>query len=196
MDLERKQMGLGEKPALVVVDMINAFTNPECALGTQCSDVVEANKALLDVFRAEMLPVFFTTVAYSNDQQARVFRRRLPALEMLQAGSHWVSLDPRLEAKDTETLIVKQMASGFHGTDLNEHLKSFDVDSIVVTGLTTSGCVRATAVDGLQHDYKVVVAHDAVGDRNRAAHKANLFDLNAKYADVLNNQEIFELLLA
>jgi len=194
MDLEKNQNAIGSKPALVLVDMINAFTDPSCPLGTDCPDVVIANQALLEVFRAQSLPVFFTTVAYKNSQQASVFRQRLPALDVLQFGSRWVDVDKRLALKDDETLVVKQLASAFHGTDLDQQLRALNVDSLVITGLTTSGCVRATAVDGLQYNYKVVVASEAVGDRNHAAHEANLFDLNAKYADVLNNQQIFALL--
>jgi len=196
VDLEKNQNGLGDKPALVLVDMINAFTDPSCALGTDCVNVVKANQELLAVFRERTLPVFFTTVAYQNPRQASVFRQRLPALEILQAGSAWVDVDARLSMKSDEVLVTKQLASGFHGTDLDKQLRALEVDSLVVTGLTTSGCVRATAVDGLQYNYKVVVASDAVGDRNQAAHDANLFDLNAKYADVLTNTEIVTLLSA
>ena len=128
----------------------------------------------------------FTTVVYHNENQARVFRDRVPALNLLQPGTHWVAVDPRLEPRDGEPVIEKQWASGFFKTSLDEYLRGQGVDSLVVTGLTTSGCVRATAVDGLQYDYKVVVPAEAVGDRNTEAHRANLFDLNAKYADVLN----------
>ncbi len=194
MDLERIDSGLGEKTALVLIDMINAFTDPNCALGTDCPSVIMANQELLEEFRARKLPIFFTTVAYDNKNQATVFRQRVPALEVLQAGSYWVQVDSRLALKEGEVLVVKQFASGFHGTDLDEQLKNCGVDSIVVTGLTTSGCVRASAVDGLQYNYKVVVSRDAVGDRNSEAHKANIFDLNAKYADVLGNTEIIQLL--
>jgi len=189
VDLEKNQNGLGDKPALVLVDMINAFTDPSCALGTDCVNVVEANQELLAAFRERTLPVFFTTVAYQNPRQASVFRQRLPALEILQAGSAWVDVDARLSMKSDEVLVTKQLASGFHGTDLDKQLRALEVDSLVVTGLTTSGY-------GLQYNYKVVVASDAVGDRNQAAHDANLFDLNAKYADVLTNTEIVTLLSA
>ena len=103
-------------------------------------------------------------------------------------------VDARLQRKADEPIIEKQWASGFFGTDLHQQLQAEQVDSIVVTGLTTSGCVRATAVDGLQHDYKVVVAEDATGDRNRDAHQANLFDLNAKYADVMSAKKITSLM--
>jgi len=178
------------KPALILVDMINGFTDPNCPLGTHCPDVVSANVQLLKVFRDKDLPIFFTTVVYSNDQQASVFRRKVPALNMLQAGSHWVALDSAMNRLETEPLIEKHWASAFHKTDLDTQLRALGVDSLVITGLTTSGCVRASAVDGLQNNYQVVVAQEAVGDRNPAAHEANLFDLNAKYADVMSLADI------
>ena len=185
-DLERQSQGLGSNPALVVVDMINGFTDPECPLGSEAGVVVEANQRLLTAFRTRGLPVFFTTVVYRSPDQARVFRARVPALNVLQPGSHWVEIDARLGPAPGEVVIEKQWASGFFGTDLAERLRQVRADSLVVSGLTTSGCVRATAVDGLQHDYRVVVPAEAVGDRNEEAHRANLFDLNAKYADVLD----------
>jgi nicotinamidase-related amidase len=193
-DLERASQGLGQRPALVLVDIIRGFTDPDCPLGSAADDVVEANRKLLAAFRARQLPVFFTTVVYHNDRQARVFRDRVPALELLKPGSRWVEVDPRLEPAAGERIVEKQWASGFFKTDLDESLRALGVDSLVVTGLTTSGCVRATAVDGLQYDYKVVVPAEAVGDRNPDAHRANLFDLNAKYADVLDLARVMLLL--
>jgi len=189
-DLERESQGLGQRPALVLVDIINGFTDPECPLGSKADEVVEANRKLLAAFRAKNLPVFFTTVVYHDVSQARVFRDRVPALDLLEPGSHWVEVDSRLEPVEGERIVEKQWASGFFKTDLDESLRSLGVDSLVVTGLTTSGCVRATAVDGLQYDYKVVIPCEAVGDRNPDAHDANLFDLNAKYADVINLQTV------
>ena len=195
-DLGKNNLGLATKPALIVVDMINGFTDPKCPLGSDCEVVVAANCELLDVFRAKGLPVFFTTVVYHNDQQATVFRAKVPALNLLQSGSHWVAVDPKMLRTDNEPLIEKQWASAFHKTDLDSQLRALGVDSLVITGLTTSGCVRASAVDGLQNNYQVVVAREAVGDRNPVAHEANLFDLGAKYADVQTVKEITAFLLA
>jgi maleamate amidohydrolase len=189
-NLQQNRLGLTANPALLLVDMINGFTDPDCPLGTKCPEVVAANRQLLDAFRALGLPIFFTTVVYHNDQQASVFRRKVPALDVLQPDSHWVKVDPLLERRETEPLIEKQWASAFFATDLNDQLRALGVDSLVVTGLTTSGCVRASAVDGLQHNYQVVIAEEAVGDRNAEAHQANLFDLNAKYADVQPLQQV------
>ncbi len=194
MDLERNSLGLGERPALVLVDMINGFTDPGCPLGSECAEVVAANARLLAMFRAKELPVFFTTVVYHNEEQASVFRSRIDALNLLQPDSHWIEVDPALAPLAGESVLEKQWASGFFGTDLDERLREAGADSLVVTGLTTSGCVRATVVDGLQYNYPVVVPREAVGDRNPDAHEANLFDMNAKYADVVSMEELEAML--
>jgi maleamate amidohydrolase len=190
VNLDRQWLGLGDRPALVVVDMINGFTDPTCPLGGHYSKVIRANQQLLQTFRQQNLPVYFTTVVYHNEQQAKVFRQRLPALNLLTAHSQWVEVNKELARRDNEPIIEKQWASAFHKTDLDQRLRDQGIDSLVVTGLTTSGCVRATAVDGLQYDYYVVVAEEAVGDRNPEAHRANLFDLQAKYVDLADNSEI------
>ena len=193
-DLDRESQGLGARPALLIVDMINSFTDPACPLGSEAGDVVEANRQLLQAFREKSLPVVFTTVVYHDASQARVFRDRIPDLDILQPGTRWVQVDSRLEPAQGEPVFEKQWASGFFRTGLNGYLRKAGVDSLVVTGLTTSGCVRATAVDGLQHDFRVVIPTEAVGDRNPEAHRANLFDLNAKYADVLDLEQVLRLI--
>ena len=192
--LERKTLGLGSSPALVIVDVVNGFTDPLCALGSEATSVVMANVQLMNEFHARALPVFLTTVVFRHPDQARVFRNRLPALEMLTPDSHWVAFDQRLPIQDTDVVIEKIHASSFHGTTLHEQLIALEVDSLVVTGLTTSGCVRATAVDGLQYGYPVVIPKEAVGDRNDDAHRANLYDLNAKYADVEDLEAVLNML--
>ena len=195
-DLERKAQGLGRRPALLLVDLIAGFTDPDCPLGSDADAVVEANRQLLRAFRAKRFPVAYTTVVYHDADQARVFRDRLPALDVLQPGSRWVRVDARLKPRPGEPVFEKQWASAFFRSGLDDYLRGEGVDSLVVTGLTTSGCVRASVVDGLQHDYRVVVPSEAVGDRNEAAHRANLFDMNAKYADVLDLERVLEMIEA
>lgn len=190
MDLARKAIPLGSKPALLLVDMINGFTDDACPLGTDCPAVVAANAELLAGFRQAGLPVIFTTVVFHRADQSTVFRARIDALNLLTPESHWVKVDERLAMQPGEWLIEKQAASAFHGTTLNSQLRAAAVDSLVVTGLTTSGCVRATVVDGLQHDFPVWVPRQAVGDRNAQAHTANLFDMHAKYADVVDVAQV------
>lgn len=196
MDLERHDVGLGKKPAIIVVDVINAFTDPDCALGSDCPEVITANKRLLDAFRSKGLPVFFTTVIYRNPGQAKVFRQRLPSLNILKPDSHWVVVDEALGRLPDEDVIEKCWASAFFDTDLNERLRKLDVDSLVITGLTTSGCVRASVLDGMQYEYPVAVPREAVGDRNDDAHAANLHDMNAKYADVVATEDVLNHLIS
>ncbi len=190
VDLARTPQTLGKRPALVVVDMTNGFTNPDSPMGGEYPEVISANRKLLTAFRAKNLPVFFTTVVYERPDQASVFRARLPDLNALTPDSPWVQIDQRLSPQSNEPVIAKHWASGFFKTDLALRLHESGADSLVITGLTTSGCVRATALDGLQHDYKVFVPREACGDRNPEAHAANLFDLHAKYADVLSVEDI------
>ena len=194
--LERSPQGLGRRPALIIVDVINGFTDPACPLGSQADSVVAANATLIERFHEHTWPVALTTVIYRRESDARVFRDRLPALNLLTPGSPWIEFDSRLPIHNSDWRIEKTHASAFHGTDLNARLQAAHVDSVVVTGLTTSGCVRASAVDALQYNYKVVVPIEAVGDRNTAAHEANLYDLNAKYADVLSLEDTLNLLTA
>ncbi len=190
MDLDRNSVGLGKKPAIIVVDIVNGFTDEACPLGSDNADVVAANRTLLDAFRAKGLPIFFTTTVYYNEEQASVFRKRVPALNLLVPSSPWIEIDPALGRRDSEVIIEKQWASTFYKTSLGKELQNIGVDSLVITGLTTSGCVRASVVDGLQHNYSVVVPKQAVGDRNTQAHEANLHDMHAKYADVIDIQEV------
>ena len=192
--LERIDGGLGAKPALIVVDVVAGFTDPACPLGSEADAVVEANARLMEAFHLAELPVVLTTVVYRNENQASVFRARVPALNLLTPDSKWVRFDHRLPILPSDLQVEKRHASGFHGTDLDDWLKARSVDSVVVTGLTTSGCVRATAVDGLQNNYRVVVPHEACGDRDAQAHEANLYDLNAKYADVVSLEQALGLI--
>ena len=193
--LERIDAGIGDLPALIVVDVVKGFTDPTCPLGSEADEVVAANVALMDAFHKADLPVVLTTVVYRSDNEATVFRARVPALNLLTPDSDWVRFDPRLPIAATDLQLEKRHASSFHGTDLDNWLKARNVDSVVVTGLTTSGCVRATAVDGLQNNYKVLVPREACGDRDAEAHEANLYDMNAKYADVVSLETVLDLLL-
>ncbi len=193
-DLARQSLPLGSRPALVLIDMIEAFTDPHSPLGSDSDAVVAACQALLAAFRQRDLPVVYTTVVYDDEAQAAVFRRRIGALDILKRGSAAVKVDQRLVARTGEPVFEKHFASGFFATPLAPWLRDQNADSLVVCGLTTSGCVRATVVDGLQHDFNVWVPREAVGDRNALAHTANLHDMHAKYADVVSVAETLDAL--
>ena len=183
--------GLCKRPAVIVVDMSVGFTDPASPLACDLEPVVEAIARLLAAARATGAPVIYTTVAYSEADQrtAAVFIDKVPALLALAEGSRFVEIDPRLAPEPGEPVVKKLFASSFHGTALSTLLASEGCDSLIVTGASTSGCVRATAVDALQHGYRTVVPREAVGDRNPAAHEANLYDIDTKYGDVVSLEE-------
>ena len=188
--------GFGLRPALVVVDMSVGFTDPESPLHCDLEDVVSAIARLLDAMRAAALPVVYTTVAYDEGDRvtAGVFIDKVPALLTLEAGGRFVEIDPRIAPVEGEPVVKKLFASAFYGTALSSLLATQRCDGVIVTGASTSGCVRATAVDALQHGYRVVVPREAVGDRNPAAHEANLYDIDAKYGDVLPLEDVLDYL--
>jgi len=182
--LEHQPLALGDQPALLVVDASVGFTDPDSPLGADFSTEIAVIQQLLELADRLGWSRWFSTVAYDNAQQAATFRRKVPVLNELQQGSRWVEIDSRLAITPADRVFSKHHASCFFGVELDHQLRSSGVDSLVIAGFTTSGCVRATAVDALQHDYPTVVVADAVGDRDQAAHTANLYDLSAKYTEV------------
>ncbi len=188
-----ERVGMGERPALIVVDLINAFTDPETGLGADVESVLDRTDDLLAAFRERDLPRYFTTVAFEESYgDAGIFIEKIPALEELRLGTEAVEVDGRIEPIDDERVILKKYASAFFGTDLSTELTTDRVDTLVVVGVTTSGCIRATAVDSLQHGYRTIVPADAVGDRAEEPHRANLFDIDAKYGDVVSTANVLE----
>ena len=184
---------LGSRPAVLVVDFSCGFTDPECALGADMSDEVEATRRLLDAGRAKGLPVIFTTIGYEPSlKDGGLWLQKVPSLGDLQIGGRWVEIDPRLEPREDETIVLKKGASAFFGTNLPSILVSQNVDSVILCGATSSGCVRATAIDLLQYGYPTLVPRECVADRAQAPHEANLFDINAKYADVVPIDDVLE----
>jgi maleamate amidohydrolase len=179
--------GLGERPALVVVDISVGFTDPESPLACDLEHVVDAVGLLVAAARRADVPVVYTTVAYDEEgkRRAAAFIEKVPALMTLEAGSRWVEIDPRIAPQPGEPVLRKLHASAFFETELAGLLAAAGCDSVIVAGASTSGCVRATAVDALQHGYRTVVPREAVGDRNADAHEANLYDIDAKYGDVV-----------
>ena len=188
---ERARLGqsvtLGARPAVLVVDFSSGFTDPESTMGSELTREVEATNRLLAAAREREIPVIFTTIGFEpNLKDGSLWLEKAPGLGELIIGSKWVEIDPRLERRDEETVILKKGASAFFGTNLPSILVSQGVDTIVMCGATTSGCIRATAVDLLQYGYPTLVPRECVGDRAQAPHEANLVDIQAKYADVVS----------
>lgn len=188
--LQRRELRWGRRPALLIVDASRAFTDPDCPLGGDFHREIEAITRLLAVFRARRLPVFFTTNVFADKAHGSVFREKLPDLDLLEAGSGLVEINPMIAPAPPEPVIQKAFPSAFFETPLRSFIQSASVDSVVIAGFTTSGCVRASAVDALSCNLRVVLASDAVGDRDLEAHKANLHDIDAKYGQVRHSDQV------
>jgi len=190
------KIGFGERPALIVIDMIKAFTNPQAMLGANLDVQIEATKPLLAAAHERGIPVFFSTVIYNDTDlaDAGIWALKQKGVITLKGDTDGGEVDPRLDMRSTDSLVVKKYASCFFGTDLVSRLVSRRIDTLIITGCTTSGCVRATAVDAVQTGLRPMVVRDAVGDRSVAAHEQSLFDLNAKYADVVSLDETLQYL--
>ena len=184
-------LGIGSKPCILVIDVIKGFTDPAMPLGADLSRQIEVINELLDAAHDKNLPVIFTTIAYEETlEDSGIWREKMGGLKTLKYGTDAVRLDPRLKHKKGDVILNKKYASAFFGTDLISRLNVNRVDTVIVSGCTTSGCVRATVVDAMQYGYRPIVVKDAVGDRSLASHDQSLFDMEQKYADVLNADEI------
>src|SRR5438067_6367576 len=184
------RVGFGQRPALLVIDIIRAFTDLRSPLASNLDSQVDAINRLLAVARERAIPVIFRTVAYDRElQEAGLWIRKIPSNSWLVEGSEWVEVDRRLVRQPDEMLLVKKYASCFFGTDLAARLITRGIDTLLITGCTTSGCVRATAVDACSYGLHTVVVQEAVGDRAELPHIANLFDIDAKYGDVVDLQD-------
>ncbi len=191
-----RRIGFGERPAVLVIDIINGFTDPVMPLGADLDTEIAAVRAILDAARARHVPVQFTTVQYEAAEAgtATVWHRKQAGLSTLVAGTPAVDVDPRLGRVPGEPVLSKRYASAFFATDLSSWLAARSVDTVILVGCTTSGCIRATAVDAIQHGLRPVVVEEAVGDRSAAAHAQALFDLDQKYADVVGVAEVLAYL--
>jgi nicotinamidase-related amidase len=179
----------GTRPAVVVVDLTRGFTEPGFPSGADLTEVVTATSTLIDAARARAVPVVFTTIAYTPaeaDGDAVTWLDKATGMRALREGSDAVAVDPRLPRGPEDHLITKKGASAFFGTPLASLLTGAHRDTVLICGATTSGCVRATAVDAVQSGFTVLVPRECVGDRAPGPHEANLFDIQAKYGDVID----------
>lgn len=174
----------GTRPAVVVVDFQVGFTDPNVATGTDLTPQLAATSRLLHTARDVAAPVILTTITFPADAPF-AWLDKSPGLSALRRGSRLVEIDPRIAPLASEPVVSKTAASAFFGTELGSLLVSAQVDTVLICGATTSGCVRATAVDSVQYGFSTLVVDECVGDRARQPHDAALFDLHAKYADVV-----------
>jgi maleamate amidohydrolase len=187
-----QRIGFGARPALIIIDILKAFTDETAPLGANLEPQLAAIVPLLAAAHARSAPVIFSSVRYDDNdvRDAGIWARKMKGVTSLQADGKGWELDPRLDSRKGDILLYKKYASCFFGTDLVPLLLTSHVDTLIITGCTTSGCVRATAVDACQNGFRPIVVREAVGDRSAAAHEQSLFDLDAKYADVVGSEEV------
>ncbi len=193
-----KLLDFGEKACLIVVDMITGFTDPSMPMGSDLTPQITQINKLIQVSRSIGIHIFFTTISYDDDSisDSGIWYRKMEGLKTLRSGTEAVKVDRRLDFRHEDSLIVKKYASAFFGTDLISRLNAGKIDTVIIVGCTTCGCIRATAVDALQYGYRPIVVEDAVGDRSLGSHQQSLFDLRQKYADVLITDQVIEKVTA
>ncbi len=189
------RMGFGDRAGIVVVDLQNGFTDASCPVGGNLDHVVAATRRVLAAARAGGLPVAFTVIAFQEGTlEGEPWLRKMPGLRELVEGTKWCDVDARLEPRPEELVVHKRAASAFFGTHLASFLAASGVDTLIVTGCVTSGCVRATVIDAVSYGYRAIVPRECVGDRAQGPHEWNLFDIDAKYADVEPLERVLEQL--
>lgn len=188
-------LAFGQRPALLIVDFAMAYLDPASPLFAGAEAALASNVRLLAAARGAGVPVIFTRVEYTpGGANGGLFYRKIPALKVFDAGSPLGEFPASLQPEAGETVVTKQFASAFFGTSLAAILSDKGIDTLLITGMSTSGCVRATALDALQHGFAPFVISDACGDRHAAPHSANLFDLQAKYAEVISEEQAISFL--
>ena len=185
----------GRRNALLIVDVLMAYLEPTSPLYAGVEEALASNERLLAAARAAGTPVVFTSVVYRRDGiDGGLFFRKIPALRSFVEGSPLGAFPPTLQPGPDEMVVSKQYPSAFFGTTLAPTLHAIGVDTLVITGFSTSGCVRASALDALCHGFVPFVVREACGDRHEGPHNASLFDLQAKYAEVVSEDEAARIL--
>lgn len=186
-----KRLGYGRKPALILIDFVEAYFDPNCALYAGVEDALASAVRLVDMARANGIPVLYTNVVYADGgiNGGRFYQKSMTLHNFIE-GSPMGAWAKGVAPQPGEIVISKQYPSAFFGTSLASTLASLGIDTLIHTGLSTSGCVRATCVDCSSHGFIPIIVRDAVGDRHSAPHEANLFDMDAKYGDVVNETDV------
>lgn len=188
------RLGFGSRPAVLVIDFVKAYTTQGAPFfGQGVVDAVDASVDLIARAREIGLPIIYTVVEFHpSGIDGGLFFRKVPSLKLFVKGEPLGAIDEKIAPRPEDVIVSKQYASPFFGTSLSSTLRAMGADSVVLLGCSTSGCVRAAAVDGIQYGFRVVVPRECVGDRHDAPHEAALFDINAKYGDVVSRAEVFQ----
>ncbi len=196
----QRKIGFGKRPALLIIDLANAWTQEGHAFTCEgMEEIIPANQALLEAFRARGLPVVYTTTAYTvTDRQSRatdmgLWHHKIP-VEVLEEGSEAAAIDSRIAPLPEELVITKKRASAFHGTCLAGFLNANRVDTVIVTGVTAAACVRNSIEDAIAEGFRPIAVKEGVGDRIPGAVAWNLFDINAKFGDVESLETVLDYL--
>ncbi len=193
----QNRIGFGNRPAVLVIDLALGWTDPKYPLGSNLDSVIQNTREVLDVARRKGIPRVFTTMAYDPDlKEASLLLKKIPALKNMVNGTEPTKIDPRLAFQEGEIYLVKKWLSAFFGTNLSGYLTSQGVDTVIVTGCSTSACVRATSTDALGSGFRPMVVKECVGDRASGPHEWNLFDIDAKMGDVVSKEEVLNYLKA
>jgi len=192
------RIGFGRSPAIIVVDFIRAYTHPDSPLyAPAVVAAVKATVPLLALARTKKVPIIYTRVLYHlSGADGGLFVRKVPALRKMVEGEPLAEIVPELPPDPEDVILIKQYASSFFGTSLAAMLTARGADTLIIAGCSTSGCVRATAVDAMQNGFRPIVPRECVGDRHDGPHEANLFDINAKYGDVVALNDVMSRLQA
>ena len=190
-----KKVGFGHRPALIMIDFRQGYFDPDCDLYADVEDALASALRVREAARSAKIPVILTNVSYhpSAIDGGRFFEKASPLRHFIE-GNPMAAFASGMEPRAEELVITKQYPSAFFGTSLASTLTAMGIDSVLLTGLTTSGCVRASCVDAMSHGFRTAVVADACGDRHTDPHEANLFAMNAKYADVVSEEETIRFL--
>jgi len=192
----QSRIGYGKKPAIINVDLANAWTRKGYEFSCNNMDkVINSVNELLEIARIKNVPIFFTTTAYlASMLDGGLWIKKIPSLKILKIGEDLTKIDSRLKPRNNEPVIVKKMASAFAGTGLQSMLTSIDIDTVIITGVTASSCIRHTVMDAISLGFRPIIPVGTISDRIPGAVDWNLFDIDAKFGDVEELQNVKDYL--
>lgn len=190
-------LGFGQKAAVIVIDFTKAYTTPGSHFfcggkGFGVVDAIAESKPLIELARSKGVPIFYTTVYFEHPTDGGIFTQKIPLLRTWTKDNPLVQIDDGVAPHPGDSVLVKQYPSAFFGTSLACNLRAISVDTCIIIGCSTSGCIRASVLDGMQHGFRCIVPRECVGDRTQSIHESNLFDMNAKNGDVVDKAFVMD----